>query len=819
MPAKQPRSRTTVSPASRKLRNNELRWTCPKSWIPKSRKSGGDPLSNFIGQERALEALEMGLSVDAPGYNIFVAGLESGQKFATLAPLLERVRMNCQGMRDHVYVHNFDDPVRPQHLSLPSGSGNQLAQAMRDWIAALRREIPRALNSSEHQSRREKLIRRYANAEEQLFRRLSRRAGTAGLSLIQVEDESGTHPDFFFPVDDSAIPLNEVAKLADGKRPSEAKLRRLKMAREGLLEQLQKASHKSRLLGLRLNREVQNLDELRVQNLVQGLTIATSEEVDCDEELAAWLGSCAGFALRNLQLFYRPEDQQADDDDSEQIGLEVFEVNVVRSAPSDDCPTIFEIHPNYSNLFGAVERRRLGSGPGFFHLAIRPGSLLAADGGVLVLHARDILKEAEVWRALKRTLQNHVLEIHTLEGLSPLGVTGVRPEPAPIDLKVVLVGESELYETLQESDYDFDDIFKVKAEFDEEKSLEQRNVTQLCHALRERAKDEELLPFSVSGLQALVERAVRDAGRRSRISARVNDLFDYAREANYWARKSRKRRIDRSAVDRARQQFRHQHDLEPEWHKRSVLEGVQRIDTDGAVVASINALTVVSIGPLSSGRVARISASVATGDDSCLNIEREVDLSGPIHNKGMLILESFMRNRFGQKRALPIKAAIAFDQSYGPIDGDSASSTETYALLSAIGGFPLRQDLAVTGAVSMDGDILAIGGANEKIAGFFELCNARGLTGSQGVLIPASNVDDLMLEDDLLDACKAGKFHLYAIDNIDQGISLLSGLAAGRRRKDGNFPPDTVMGLVEAGLAQFAADDKESTTDKKNQKE
>ena len=825
MAAKKPRqARRTktahrISPAPRKLRKSELRWTCPKSWVPKARKSVDDRLSIFIGQERALEALEMGLAVDAPGYNIFVAGLEGSQKFATLAPLLDRVRLSFPDLRDHAYLHNFTDPLRPQHLSLPGGGGQELATAMRDWVAALQREIPKALESEEHQARRQKLIRRYAAAEEQLFRRLARRASVAGLSLVEVEDEAGAHPDFLFPVDDNAVPLDQVSKLPAKQRPSDAALRRLILAREELLEQLRKSSQKSRLLGLRLRREVHNIDELRVQDLVQGLTLATAEETDCDVELAAWLGDCAGFALSNLKLFYRPEDSDdGEQEDSERIGLEVFEVNVVRSAGEEHCPTIFEIHPNYSNLFGAVERRRLRSGPGFFHLAVRPGSLLAADGGVLVLNARDIFKEAEVWRALKRSLQNHVLEIHALEGLSPLGVTGVRPEPAPIDLKVVQVGDADLYETLQESDFDFGDIFKVKAEFDEEKVLSHRNVTHLCHALRERAEEEGLLTFATTGLQALVERAVRDTGRRSRISARVGDLFNYAREADYWARKNRKRRIDRAAVDRARQQFRRQHDVEPEWNMRSVLEGIQRIDTTGTAVGSINALTVVSIGPLSSGRVARISASVAAGDDACLNIEREVELSGPIHNKGMLILESFIRNRFGQKRSLPIRAAIAFDQSYGPIDGDSASTTEAYALLSAIGGFPLRQDLAVTGAIGMQGEVLAIGGTNEKLAGFFELCQARGLTGSQGVVIPSANIPDLMLEDDLLEACKAGKFHIYAIDNIDQGISLLGDLPAGRRNQSGHYTAGSLMAMVEAGLARFAASEKESGHHKKKGK-
>ena len=809
MAARSPK-KVKVSPAPRTIRNSELRWSCPASWIPKAKKTSGtsDPLVAFIGQDRALEALEMGLAVNAPGYNIFVAGLEGGEKFDNLRPLLDRVRFSCPRLQDHVYLHNFADPVRPQHMALDAGGGPELANAMQDWIAALQREIPRALDSDEHLARRSKLFRRYSVAEEQLFRRLSKRAETAGLVLVQVEDEQGSRPDFFLPIGEEAIPLENTTTLDKKTRPSDAKLRRLVLAREGLRAQLSKASHKARLIGLRLSREVQRLDELRVQDLVRGLTIAAAEELGSDEELAAWLGDCAGFALSNLHLFHRAdENTEEDGSDSERIGLEVFEVNVVRSADTNGCPTVFELHPNYSNLFGAVERRRLRAGPGFFHLAIRPGSLLAADGGVLVLNARDVFKEAEVWRALKRCLQNHVLEIHALEGMSPLGVTGVRPEPAPFDLKVVLVGDNDLYDTLHDSDFDFPNIFKVKAEFDDNLPLQRPNVARLCRALRDLATEGGLLPFSTTGLQALVERAVNDAGRRNRISARVHDLFDYAREASYWASNNKKRRIDRVAVDLGRQQFRHQHDVETEWSRRSVLDGIFEIATKGACVGSINGLTVVSLGPLSSGRVARISASVSAGDDSCINVERDVELSGPIHNKGVLLLEAFLRNRFGQKRPLPIKATLAFDQSYGPIDGDSASSTEVYALLSAISGIPLRQDLAVTGAVSMSGEILAIGGANEKIAGFFDLCAARGLTGKQGVLIPVANVDDLMLQDKVLEACKAGRFHIWAVRTIDEGISMLTGLPAGKRTRTG-WPAESVMGRVEKALKRYEKDQK-----------
>jgi len=789
----------------RRLDAKEFRWTCPPSWIPKAKKSDS-ATSPFIGQQRALDALKMGLAIEAPGYHVFVAGLEGGEKFDDLRPLLDRVRLSCPLLRDHVYVHNFEDPIRPQHIALEPGRGTALATAMGDWREALTRDIPRALRAEEHQNAREKLIRHYSKAEGQLFKRLSKRAEAAGLALVTIEDENGTRPDIMLKVGDQVVPMDDLSGLPAKERPAAAKLRRLELARAGLLDQLTKSRRKAHLMGLRLARELRRVDEGRVRDLVEGLTIALAEELEADEELGGWLGDAAGFALNNLHLFHRGPGME--DEDEAPIGIEVFEVNVVRAAKQGDCPVVLESHPNYSNLFGAVERGRLRQGPGHFHLAVRAGSLLAAEGGILVMDARDVISEAEVWRALKRTLQNHQLHIHALESLSPLGVTGVRPEPAPLDLKVVLVGDNHLFDTLHDSDPDFQEIFKVKAEFEDDLILEKSTVRQMVQALRAFRAEESLLPFADSGLCALIEEAVESAGARMRISVRLPHAYDTAREASYWARQAGKRQIDRTSVQEAVRQYRRQHDSETDWHQRAVLEGIYEIDTQGTRVGTLNALTVVSLGPLASGRVARISASVSAGDDTTLNIEREVDLSGPIHTKGVLILETFLRARLGQVRTLPFRAALTFDQSYGPIDGDSASSTEAYAMLSAIAKLPLRQDLAVTGALSMRGDVLAVGGVNDKIKGFFGLCQARGLTGTQGVLIPRANIHDLMLEGDLLAACKAGKFHIYAVDRIEQGLSILTGMSAGRPSKAGTYPKDTVFGKVVAALKQFEKNQK-----------
>jgi predicted ATP-dependent protease len=760
------------------LRPNQLRWTCPASWIPRKHKAATeiDITDRLFGQERAIEVIQMGLAVDSPGYNVFVCGVGGTDRAEVVQELLTRINLSCQQPHDHVFVHNFEDPMAPKHLLLMPGGGESLAEGMGRWVHALGTEIPRLLKSEEHMARRHRLFARYQKAESQLFRRLEAKLRKEHLSLVTVEDDHGVRRDIHFLVKGDVIAPEQVLQLGAKKRPSATAIARMMKAREKHLPLVDEARQKSRALGLRLLRESASLDESVVQEAVEGITIALAQELEADLELAAWLGDCAHFALNNTTLFLASSEDE--EDRGSKLGLEVFEVNRVRTMREPECPIVFEPHPNYSNLFGTVERSRMSNGPGHVHLAVRPGSILLADGGFLVLDARDIFKEAEVWRALKRTLQNGSLSVHALENLSPLGVTGARPQAIPMDLKVVLVGDSSLYEALHDDDFDFPHIFKVRAEFDDSLPLGKEVVGEMVRCFRNIAEHEGLIQPSRDGLQALVERAVHDAGRRNRISVRMPTLGDFLREASYFASQADKNRIDRQAVDTAREKFRAQHALDAEWHQRHVIENIFRMDTSGELVGVVNGLTVVSLGPLSFGRPARISAMVAAGEESYTNIDREVDLAGSIHNKGMLMLENFMRWKFGAKRGLAARMSLVFDQNYGPIDGDSASTAELYALLSALSGFPLKQSMAVTGSLSMRGAVQAIGGVNQKIEGFFDLCLERGLKGDQGVIVPAINVDDLMLSDRIVQAVKDGSFHVYGIEDINEGISLLTGKPA-----------------------------------------
>ncbi|MFT7517349.1 MAG: putative ATP-dependent protease [Myxococcota bacterium] len=786
---------------AKELKVSELRWQCPASWVPTRRAQAECSISQrLFGQKRALEAIKMGLNVNSPGYNIFVCGIGGTDKAEVMQELLECIEIESSELVDHVFVHNFHEPLNPQHLELPLGAGNKLLMGMRNWVHALRTEIPKLLKSESHVQQRHHLVARYQKAESQLFRRFEAKLRKANLSLVAIEEGNGTRRDIHLLINDAVCSPEQALQLPTKQRPSAAKLKVMFAARHNFLAQVEQTQNKARAMALRLIRETNSIDESVMTEAVHGITVALAEELDADKNLATWLGDCVQFALSHSQMWTRGSGGEGTSEAAEQRGLEVFEVNPVRLMRENKTPIVFEPHPNYSNLFGTIERARSQQGIGYVHQAVSAGSLLHADGGILVLNARDVFREAEVWRALKRTLQSGQLAIHALESMSPLGITGARPQAVPIKLKVVLVGDSNLYDHLHDDEPDFPRIFKVKAEFEDSLPLMKKHAASMAHSLHYISKEEHLLPIAKTGMCALLERAVNDSGSRKRISTRLPIIADYLRESSFYAAQQGHKSIQRDDVDAARTHYREQHAIDAEWHERQVLEGIYKIRSSGHEVGAINAMTVVSLGPLSFGRPARISAIATAGDESYSNIDTEVHLTGNIHNKGMLALENYMRCQFGKKKSLPAKMSLCFDQNYGPIDGDSASTTELYALLSALSGFPLRQDLAVTGALAIDGEVTAIGGVNDKIDGFFRICKQRKLTGKQGVMIPNINANDLMLNQDIVDAVKSGEFHIYTIKDVRAGIELMTG----KRWQD-------VYAAVAKRLEDFDPEDKKKS--------
>ncbi|MCP2619492.1 glutamate--tRNA ligase [Candidatus Aminicenantes bacterium AC-335-K20] len=490
-----------------------------------------------------------------------------------------------------------------------------------------------------------------------------------------------------------------------------------------------------------------------------------------------------------------------------------YRVNLlVDNSQTKGAPVIIETNPTYINLFGTIEiaYSRTGAWKTDF-TKIKAGSLLRANGGYLVFYAMDALLEPGVWTTLKRTLRNQVIEIQAYNPGVLITGTALKPEPIKADVKVVLIGDEYIYQLLYHVDEDFKKIFKVKAEFDYQMPKEKKTIYQYCSFLKKICEDEKLLPFDKTAVAALIEYGVRLAGRQNKLSTRFNIIADVIREADYWARKEKKKIVRESHVKKAIYERFERVSLIEDKIQELIEEGTIMIDTEGEVVGQVNGLSIYQIGEFMFGKPTRITAKTSIGRSGIISIEREAALSGRTHDKGVLILTGYLRSKYAQDKPLTVTASICFEQSYSGVDGDSASSTEVYAILSSLSGLPLRQDIAVTGSLNQKGEIQPIGGVNEKIEGFFDVCKAKGLTGTQGVIIPEKNVKDLMLRDDVIQAVKEGKFHIYPIKTIDEGIEILTGVKAGKRKPDGTFEKGTVNYLVDKTLREFAEQWKEFT--------
>jgi len=547
---------------------------------------------------------------------------------------------------------------------------------------------------------------------------------------------------------------------------------------------------KTLTLSRELASELSYLEQEAASVLVDGVIEELKEKYPGDT-VSDYLEEVRHHVLDNLGPFKEregEEDQQGEQPETlqkapgpERDPFRVYGVNVILAHNHDDTsPVIFETTPSYPNLFGTIQRaydNRGGWTSDFMDL--RGGSLLRADGGFLILYSIEALSEPGVWRALKRTLNHNRLDIQPLESFYPFAMTALKPEPVEINVKVILIGDRDLYELLYEYEEDFRKIFKVRVEFDEEMPMSDGVIEEYAGRLRGLSENENLFPFDRGAFAAILEYGVRRAGRRTKVTARFVDIADLAREAHYAALRAGENVVRAAHVRTATASKIERHNLIETRIREMIEEGTLLVDLQGSHAGQVNGLSVLEIGGYSFGKPVRITSSVGLGKTGLINIEREANLSGRFHDKGVHIISGYLRSTFAQDKPLSLAASICFEQSYSGVDGDSASSTEIYALLSALADLPLRQDIAVTGSINQRGDIQAIGGVNEKIEGFFDVCRVQGLTGTQGVMIPAANVDDLMLREDILDTVASGKFHIWPIARVEQGVELLTGVPAG----------------------------------------
>jgi predicted ATP-dependent protease len=796
----------------------KLRWRCELSRIPFETTAQAELREGFIGQERALRALKMGAELSAPGYNVFVCGLAGTSRGGTIARMIEELHPPTKESLDRCYVNNFKLTDRPRLLALARGQANGFKKDMQAGIDFLRRRIPQVFEGEPFQRQKGRIVERFTVREKELMDDFTRRIAREQFALGHMQVGAVALPEIFPVLEGQMVPIEDISKMVHEGKLESPVAEDIERKYEQFRQEFTVVYRKTLTLSRELASELSYLEQEAASVLVDGV-IEELKEKYAGPNVAEYLEEVRHHLLDNLDPFKEREGEGEHDEETpdglpkppgaggpERDPFRVYGVNVILAHDNDDkSPVIFETTPTYANLFGTIQRAydtRGGWTSDFMDL--RGGSLLRADGGFLIMYSLEALSETGVWRALKRTLNHNRLEIQPLEMFYPFGGSAQKPEAIDINVKVILIGDRSLYELLYEYEEDFRKIFKVRVEFDEEMAMSDGVIAEYAGRLRALSEKENLYPFDRGAFAAMLEYGVRQAGRRNKVTARFIDIADLAREAHYAAAAAGESVVRAAHVRGALSSKMERHNLIETRIREMIQEGTLLVDVEGARVGQVNGLSVLEIGGYSFGKPVRITATAALGKAGLINIEREANLSGRFHDKGMHIIAGYLRSKFAQDKPLSLAASICFEQSYSGVDGDSASSTEIYALASALSGLPLRQDIAVTGSINQQGDIQAIGGVNEKIEGFFDVCRIKGLTGTQGVMMPESNVEDLMLREDVLEAVAAGKFHVWPVAKVEQGIELLTGMAAGKKNGDGKFEPGTVLALIDERLHAMA---------------
>jgi len=793
----------------------KLRWRCEPSRLPFETTAQAELREGFVGQERALRALKMGVELTAPGYNVFVCGLAGTSRGGTIARMIGELHPGTKESSDRCYVNNFKIADRPRLLTLPRGQANSFKKDMQAGIDFLRRRIPQVFEGEPFQRQKGRIVERFTAREKDLMDDFTRKIAREQFALGHMQVGAVALPEIFPVLEGQMVPIEDISKMVHEGKLDAPVAEEIERKYEQFRQEFTVVYRKTLTLSRELASELSYLEQEAASVLVDGVIEELKEKYP-GTSVSEYLEEVRHHLLDNLEPFKEREGEPEDQSEGleglpkptgpERDPFRSYGVNVILAHDGDrESPVIFETTPTYANLFGTIQRAydaRGGWTSDFMDL--RGGSLLRADGGYLIMYSLETISEPGVWRALKRTLNHNRLEIQPLEMFYPFGGSALKPEPIQINVKVILIGDREMYELLYDYEEDFRKIFKVRVEFDEEMAMNDTVIAEYAGRLRALSERENLCPFDRGAFAAILEYGVRRAGRRNKVTARFVDIADLAREANYETKEANETVVRAAHVRKALSSKMERHNLIETRIREMIEEGTLLVDVSGQRVGQVNGLSVLEIGGYAFGKPVRITATAALGKTGLINIERESNLSGRFHDKGIHIISGFLRSHFAQNKPLSLAASICFEQSYSGVDGDSASSTEVYALVSALANLPLRQDVAVTGSMNQQGDIQAIGGVNEKIEGFYDVCRIQGLTGTQGVAIPAANVEDLMLREDLLEAVAAKKFHVWPVARIEQGIELLTGVPAGDRNGDGLFAPGTAFARLDERLSEMA---------------
>jgi len=775
-----------------------LRRECDSEQFGFSTTEEVEPLEGIIGQERAVRAMEFGLRVQKPGYNLFLTGITGTGKLSYARSVVSQVAANLPTPEDWCYVYNFRDPSQPRVLCLPCGKGASLSRDLEELIEELQVEIPRAFGSDDYENQKNDIIREFQERSGQLVEELTQRAAVQGFSLRRSSTGFVTVP----LVDGKPLSGEEYEALpAETKEDIERRSNALQFDIRDTIRRVQQAEREAR-------EKIRKLDA-QVGLFCAGHRIdALKEKYQEHPQVVEYLEALKQDILNNLELFRAEEEEHNVPPwarPSRSSALLKYKVNLLIDRRSCcGAPVVAENNPTYYNLVGRVEHENEWGILSTNFTMIRPGALHRANGGFLILQARDVLANLFSWEALKRVLKTGQLSIENMgEQFGLIPVASLKPEPIPVRLKVILIGNPLLYHLLYQYDEDFRKLFKIRVDFDTEMARTPENETKLAQFISFHCRQEGLRHFERGAVAKVVEYSSRLAEDQEKLSTRFNELVEILYEADAWAAVEGAPYVGARHVSRAIEEKHYRSNRLEEKIREMFARGELLVDTDGRVVGQVNGLSVIDLGDYVFGRPSRITATAGLGQRGVVNIERETKMSGNIHSKGVLILTGYLFAKYAQDVPLALSASLCFEQLYTGVDGDSASSAELYALLSSLADLPLDQGIAVTGSINQKGEIQPVGGVTAKIEGFYLVCKVKGLTGRQGVIIPYQNVRHLMLSDEVVEACRRGEFHVWAIRYVDEGLAILTGLPAGERRPDGTYPPGTVHHCVLEKLKTY----------------
>lgn len=756
-----------------------------------------EPLNEIIGQERAVEALEFGLHMKGPGFNLYVSGPVGTGKGTLVRNMVKRMAQSAPAPSDWCYVNNFQDASRPVCLSFPAGQGCAFKREMAAFVESLRRDIPLAFESKKYLDAKAKIIEDTEAKKKTLFQDLTKLSVTRGFGFDETPVGFGLVPlKDSQPMTDEqidALTEQEQQDMTERRKTLEGEIREFHVRIHGLEKE---AEHQLRLQ-----------DHQLVANLLEG-RYETMRRAYLDlPAISGYLERVHHDVIHHYKEFLPHEGPalHLPGIEPRRPDMTRYLVNlIVENNPTEGAPVLDESHPTYTNLIGKIERKAQMGVMYTDFTEIRAGAVLQANGGYLIVNAMDVLRQPFSWDALKRVIKIGAVKIEDPSEFYGFSTAGLRPEPIPVNVKVIMVGPPMLYHLLQSYEDDFSKLFKVKADFDTEVVRSDRQDRQYARFIAKLCREEGLPHFGVDAVAEVIRQGFRFAERHDRLSLRLSLIGDLIREACYWAKKEGHAFVSRADVESAVSHKRHRSNLVEHWVQDEIKEGTLMVDLDKEVVGQVNGLSVHQLGDYAFGRPTRITARTSVGTKGVIDIQREAELAGNIHSKGVMTLAGYLSGKFAGVHPFALSASLTFEQTYSEVEGDSAAVGELVAILSSLADLPVRQYLAVTGSVNQLGEVQPIGGANEKIEGFFESCVRRGLTGKQGVIIPARNTKHLALRRDVVEAVEAGQFTIYGVNTIDEAVELLTGVPAGERDLEGLYPPDTVFGRAAQRLEELA---------------